>query len=173
MNDFIFQWIIGSLPEYDDQHIILENQNGPIPDDEFITFALINVQSSDYPFINQEVIEPFETAKETKYKNCKLTFSINVYSNMGFQDLDQLDLAREDVEISKLFYDNKVSYHGKSITRSIPKFGDVKHLPRYQADYYFNIYISREQMIQLIRLYRFGFSVEGKDDSFEVDLTEG
>lgn len=172
-NSAIFDWIKYTfLDVIDDQNIIMENQNGATPSDDYITFGIIACVGDDYPIETKEPLDN-EHCTKTIHNRYNVTVSVNIFSNDAYSYLNRLKISPKLDTVKPVFKENDMSLLGCTGFKNLTFLGDTTFKPRYQSDFSFYMIATDEEIIDLIKAYYLGYSEN--DDPFNkyIDIGEG
>ena len=172
-NSAIFDWIKYTfLDVIDDQHIIMENQNGATPSDDYITFGILSCVPDDYSIENKEALDS-EHCTKTIYNRYNVVVSVNIFSNDANKHLNRLKISPKLDTVKPVFKDNDMSLLGCTGFKNLTFLGDTTWKPRCQSDFSFYMIATDEEIIDLIKAYYLGYTEN--DDTFNnyIDIGKG
>lgn len=164
--DTVYDWITAALDKPLSDNVIRENDIGPKPSNEFITFEILNVLLPDYEYWTKKPNideQKFDLEVTTR---AKFVFSINVYANEGIETLKKLKMSPYDFAVETVLKNANVSFIGMSQIRNLTSLGDTAHVRRFQAD--FTFYSTLEETYTKEKITQ--YYITGKWDSEDVTI---
>ena len=153
INSALQDWIM-EVTSYDDQHVIIENQDGPRPIGDFATYDVISVVPADYSYWSKTDLGGGDIQFDYMSQNV-LTVSVNIYASDGLSLLQDLFQSRYLKTIRDFFKDEKMSLIRTGDPLKIPEPGETGWFNRYQVDFDFLSYHTISEIIEQITLYQF------------------
>jgi hypothetical protein len=138
-NELLFDWI-KLVTSYADEKIIRANQNGPKPADPFVTWQIVSAVPSDFSDVNRTDAGGY-VMDSTDTRRYRIGVDVNAYGSDGLTILANLTQSNTDPEVREVFGGNGITLMGSTTIQDLTGLGDTKWVPRYQAEFEFNVFI--------------------------------
>lgn len=144
----VFDWLRSSLdlvipgyPDFSGAAVIREEQNGPRPDVEYLSFKVLDWTESDFDGFDKSEIDGDDDNLAVNYFNRnRVTVSVNAYSENGREMLSRVSKSKNKWEIRRELENDKVSHLRTGSIRDLTFLGDTRYRRRFQVDFLFLVW---------------------------------
>lgn len=153
INSALKSWVM-EVTGYDDQHVILENENGGRPVGAFATFDILTILPGAHPNVKKTNQGDQTFLTEYTTRNV-LMVSVEVYALDGMNHLQSLAKSNHLLAVRQILNAEKLAIMRAGEPRKIPFDSDTNWKGRYQCDFSINSYHTISEIIEQIEAYDF------------------
>jgi hypothetical protein len=153
----VHSWIVATTG-FNAQNVFRAQQNGPErpPGTNWATFNFLSGDSRDYPIEkvedNSPITAPMMTAKRTRIRPGTVMVSVNMYHPEGPDKLRELDDSKAERVTRQIFTPAGAVLIGVGQIRNLTALNETVWVPRFQADFTFNIHHTRVELIPVVHI---------------------
>ncbi len=145
----VFDWLRKSLdlvipgyPDFSGTPVIREEQNGPRPKVEYLSYKVLDWTESDFDGFDKSDIDGDDDNLAVDYYNRnRVTVSVNAYSENGREMLSRVSKSKKKWEVRRELLNDKVSHIRTGTIRDLTFLGDTRFRRRFQVDYTFLVWV--------------------------------
>jgi hypothetical protein len=166
INSALKSWVM-EITGYDNQHVILENEDGGRPVGPFATFDILTILPGAHPNVKKTDLGDKTFQVEYATRNV-LMVSVEVYAQDGMDHLQSLAKSNYLFAVRQILNAEKLAIMRAGDPRKIPFDSDTNWKGRYQCDFTMNSYHTISEIIEQIEAYDFTGSFVHDEDVVET-----